>query len=120
MMTREEVAEIMVFCKDAGISYKSRLHELGIPEWKFYASKSRYARQEEANEESGAFLQLGAGDSFAPAPSFAATAGRKPRSKRDIQPSKMLHIELRTPNGTIMRIQGEMSPEFIQSIVAHV
>ena len=42
-MTREEVAEVMTYCKKNGISYKTRLAELGIPAWKFYDSKSRYA-----------------------------------------------------------------------------
>ena len=69
-MSKEEVAEIMTYCKEKGISYKSRLEELGIPAWKFFDSKSRYAKD---------------------------------------QPQKMMSIELRTPNGTMMRIQGEMT-----------
>ena len=43
MMSKEEVAEILTYCKEKGISYKSRLVELGIPEWKFYEGKSRSA-----------------------------------------------------------------------------
>ena len=30
MMSKEEVAEIITYCKEKGISYKSRLAELGI------------------------------------------------------------------------------------------
>ena len=35
MMSKEEVAEIMTYCKENGGSYKSRLSELGIPSWNF-------------------------------------------------------------------------------------
>lgn len=48
MMTREEVAEVITFCKKNDISYKARLAELGIPAWKFYDSKSRYALEQES------------------------------------------------------------------------
>ena len=113
-MTREEVAEVITFCKKNDISYKARLAELGIPAWKFYDSKSRYALEQESSEAKGEFLQLYAGDSSVPMPSFAATSGRKAKGRKD---SRMLSIELRTPNGTMMRIQGEMSQDFIQSII---
>ena len=44
MMTREEVAEVITYCKENGISYKERLTELGIPIWKFYDSKAQYVQ----------------------------------------------------------------------------
>ena len=40
MMTREEVAEVITYCKKNDVSYKTRLAELGIPVWKFYGRKS--------------------------------------------------------------------------------
>lgn len=76
-MTREEVAEVITFCKKNDISYKARLAELGIPAWKFYDSKSRYALEQESSEAKGEFLQLYDGGSSVPMPSFAATSGRK-------------------------------------------
>ena len=39
-MTREEVVEIMNYCKEHKMTYKSRLEELNIPVWRFYDSKS--------------------------------------------------------------------------------
>ena len=63
MMTREEVAEVITYCKKNDISYKARLAELGIPAWKFYDSKSRYALEQESSEAKGEFLQLYAGGS---------------------------------------------------------
>ena len=45
-MTREEVVEIMNYCKEHKMTYKSRLEELNIPVWRFYDSKSRYAAEQ--------------------------------------------------------------------------
>ena len=117
MMTREEVAEVMTYCKKNNISYKTRLAELGIPAWKFYDSKSRYALEQESSEAKGEFLQLYSGGTSVPMPSFAATSGRKAKGRKEASSSQMLSIELRTPSGTMMRIQGEMSRDIIQSII---
>ena len=117
MMSKEEVAEIMTYCKEKGISYKSRLEELGIPAWKFFDSKSRYAKEQtESPSLNGEFLQLTSGGAFVPMPSFAATTGRGFSRKKE-QSQKMMSIELRTPNGTMMRIQGEMTLQYVQAII---
>lgn len=117
MMSKEEVAEIMTYCKEKGISYKSRLEELDIPAWKFFDSKARYAKeQSESPASSGEFLQLTSGGAFVPMPSFAATTGRGFSRKKE-QSQKMMSIELRTPNGTMMRIQGEMTLQYVQAII---
>ena len=50
-MTREEVAEIMNYCKEHKVTYKSRLEELNIPVWRFYDSKSRYAAVHESLDD---------------------------------------------------------------------
>ena len=117
MMTREDVAEVITYCKKNSTSYKARLAELGIPSWKFYDSKSRYALEQESSEARGEFLQLYDGGSSVPMPSFAATSGRKAKDRKEASASQMLSIELHTPNDTMMRIQGEMGQDFIQSII---
>ena len=89
----------------------------GYTAWKFYDSKSRYALEQESSEAKGEFLQLYDGGSSVPMPSFAATSGRKAKGRKEAAASQMLSIELRTPNGTMMRIQGEMGQDFIQSII---
>lgn len=118
MMTREEVAEIITYCKDRGITYKSRLIELGIPEWKFFDSKARYAKEQaESQSAGGEFLQLSAGGAFVPMPSFASATGRKPKSKKSDTQAQMMSIELKTPGGTLMRIQGEFDASFLKAII---
>ena len=44
MMTKEEVASIVKYCNDNGVSYKVRLSELGVPEWKFFESRGAMLR----------------------------------------------------------------------------
>ena len=39
-MTQEEVVEIMNYCKEHKMTYKSRLEELNIPVWRFYGKHS--------------------------------------------------------------------------------
>ena len=46
MMTKEEVASIVKYCNDNGVSYKASLSELGVPEWRFFEIKRRYAKEQ--------------------------------------------------------------------------
>ena len=118
MMTREEVAEIITYCKDRGVTYKSRLIELGIPEWRFFESKARYAKEQTETQSSGGeFLQLSAGGTFVPMPSFASTTGRRSKAKKSDARAQMMSIELKTPRGTLMRIQGEFDASFLKAII---
>ena len=55
-MTREEVAEIINYCQTNQVTYKARLQELGIPTWKFYDAKAKYAEEEVYENAQGAFV----------------------------------------------------------------
>lgn len=56
-MTKEEVASIVKYCDDNGVSYKARLSELGVPEWKFFESKRRCATEQASSASTaGEFL----------------------------------------------------------------
>lgn len=58
-MTREEVVEIMSYCKEYKVTYKLRLEELNIPVWRFYDSKSRYAAEQLSGKSAqGEFIEL--------------------------------------------------------------
>ena len=116
-MTKGEVASIVKYCNDNGVSYKARLSELGVPEWRFFESKRHYAKEQASSaSHSVEFLQLTAGGDFIPMPAFAAKTGRG-FSKKNSQAPRMVSVELRTPNGTTMRIQGELDKEYLQSII---
>lgn len=119
MMTKEEVAEIIHYCKINGVTYKDRLKELNIAAWKFYDYKAKYAAEESSAPVEGAFLQLMGSSEVVPMPSFVAKCGKKPKSKLSSSSSsvKNLSIELRTPIGTMMRISGDMDSNILQSII---
>ncbi len=57
-MTKEEVAGIVAYCEEKKISYKQRLDELGIPTWKFYDSKRKFAPKLGYGANYGEFLPL--------------------------------------------------------------
>lgn len=102
-MTREEVVEIMNYCKEHKVTYKSRLEELNIPVWRFYDSKSRYAAEQSSGKSvQGEFIELPHRGSFVPVPSFAGTSGRKQKS---------------TPAGGAIRICGELNEKELFSII---
>lgn len=116
-MTQEEVASVMYYCKEHGVSYKARLSELGIPEWRFYSSKARCAKAQ-SEDRSGEFIQLNAGGPLVPLPSFAPRNTRSSsKEKKNQHSSKEIRVELRTPTGTLIHIQGEMNESFLQTII---
>ena len=90
-------------------------------EWKFYDSKYKYAIQERKDSGKGRFLQLkpGSDGSLAPFPSFdSPKTGRKAdRPGSSSAPASILSVELQTSTGTMMRIQGDMTPEHLAAII---
>ena len=114
-MTREEVAEIIMYCKEHNVTYKSRLAELNIPVWRFYESKSRYAAEQSCgNTSKGDFIELPQSGTFIPVPSFAGHSGRRPKGE---SLSGLKNIEIRTSKGDTIRIQGELSTQELHSII---
>lgn len=111
-MTREEVAEIIMYCKEHKVTYKSRLAELNIPVWRFYDSKSRYAEELSClNTSKGDFIELGQSGTFIPIPSFTGQNDRN--SKRESSSG----FKIRTSKGDAIRIQGELSLQELYSII---
>lgn len=115
-MTREEVVEIMNYCKEHKVIYKSRLEELNIPVWRFYDSKSRYAAEQSSGKSAqGEFIELPHSGFFVPVPSFAGTTGRKQKSI-PATPSGLKETEIRTSAGVAIRICGELATQVIHYI----
>ena len=115
MLTREEIAEIVQYCKEKGVSYKSRLKEIGIAEWRFYESKRRYAEAQASERESGEFLQLVRGNDSFPEP--VLTDRKTGRGRRSGQESIPMSIEMRTQTGAVLRIRGNLDAAMIQAII---
>lgn len=54
-MTKEEDVEIITYCEEQKVSYKTRLQELDIPLWKFYDAKRKHIAND---NDFGGFLEL--------------------------------------------------------------
>ena len=74
-------------------------------------SHLRYLGRSIRESTGGEFLHLLPQGAFVPNP---IKPGRSGRATRIPQSGSLLSIELRTPNGTMMRIQGEMSGKLLQ------
>lgn len=114
-MTREEIAAIEAYCDDNKISRKNRLAELGISEWQFYSSKRHYAPSRDGVNVGG-FLQLEPGGAFLPDPIRPARS-RSARQKESERGTVPVSIELKTPNGTVMRISGELTGNELHEVI---
>ena len=115
MMTKEEVAEIVSYCEEKKTSYKQRLAELGINAWTFYDAKRKYAPKQEG-DNAGEFLQLIPGGSFLPNP-IKPSRSRSAKQKNAEQNVVSVSIELRTPTGTMMRINGNLTGRELKDII---
>ena len=115
MLTRKEIAEIVQYCKENGVTYKSRLKEIGISEWRFYESKRRYAEAQASERESGEFLQLVRGNNSFPEP--VLTNRKAGKSRKSGYESIAMSIEMRTQTGAVLRIQGNLDATMIQAII---
>ena len=115
MLTREGIAEIVQYCKEHRVSYKSRLKEIGIPEWRFYESKRRYAEAQASERESGEFLQLVRGNDSFPEP--VLTNRKAGKGRKSGYESIPMSIEMRTQTGAVLRIQGNLDATMIQAII---
>ncbi len=118
MMTREEILAIDQYCQEHKVSIQKRLNELGIPFWRFYKAKHKYKLEDESSSGTGAFVQLPSGV-FGPGnmPTRSTRRRTSASNEQSIQES-YLTIEVRTPCGTAMRIQGNMTAAHLREIIS--
>lgn len=117
MMTKEEVLEIVAYCKEHEVSYKTRLKELGASEWSFYEAKRRYRMQERKSGHSkGEFLQLSSKGRFVPS-SITEIEGDKARTTEE---KGDLKIECQTSRGGMLRIQGRIPSSMLAVLIQNL
>lgn len=110
MMSKEEIASIVLYCKENNVSFKDRLSELRITPWRFYEAKSKYSKG--AKDE---LLAIGSKGRFIACPDL--TKKRIHAKKDSALLCSNVSIELQSANGTIMRIQGDLSNSQLESII---
>ena len=114
MMTKEEVASIVLHCTAQKVSFKSRLEELGIAQWRFYEAKGRYEKAKDACSPNE-LLELGDKGTFIPCPPLTRKAKKASASQSETNCN--LNIELQTAGGVMIRIQGELDSSQLRSII---
>jgi len=79
MMTKEEIASIVLYCKDNNVSFKDRLRELGITPWRFYEAKASMHKNN--NNE---LLEIGNKGNFIPCPDLTRKCShvKEPKMKK--------------------------------------
>ncbi len=103
MMTKEEVTNIETYCQMHKVSYSKRLKELGVPTWKFYEYKSRYASEPQVGKAE--FVQITDGGTYVPAARLESTRRARIGSFA-MQSTNHLSIEICLAKGTMLRVQG--------------
>lgn len=123
MLTKEEVTEIVLHCQSEHITYTQRLKELGIPEWMFYASKSRQAKVQKEDDNIGEFVQLPASGTFAPAPALERTRGAKSQEAETVQ-AENVRLRFEGKSGVTLLMELPSDPRLlsvaIQNFLGHV
>ena len=114
MLTREEIADIVQYHNEHGVTYKSRLKEIGISEWRFYESKRRYTEVQAGERAAGGFLQLVRGNSCQEPMLTSRKTGRVRKSEHEFGP---MSIGMRTQIGTVLQIQGNLDATMAQAII---
>ena len=94
---------------------QTALAELGINAWTFYDAKRRYAPKQDG-DNAGEFLQLIPGGSFLPNP-IKPSRSRSAKQKTAEQNVVSVSIDLRTPTGTMMRINGNLTGRELKDII---
>lgn len=124
MLTREEVLEILNYCAEHKMSQQKRLEELGITKNVFYWYKRKYQKEDEcsASESKGEFIQLPTSGKFVPSAmppvKTSGIAAARSRSAKIANEGEVLRIELRTPSGLAMCIEGKVTAALLHELVA--
>ena len=117
MLTKQEMEEIVQYCQENGKSFKERLIELNIPAWKFYDARKKYCYRDSSK---GHFLQLQPSNADEISEFFGASAPKtrtSHRSSRKENEVALVHIEMKTATGSLLRIQGEFTSKVLQDII---
>ena len=114
MLTREQIEEIQVESRQKGVSIRRLLEEKGIPAHQYFWWKRKYSKQEVAE---GFLPVAGAMPPAVMSGMMTGSGAPHGKSKTDPYSENWMNIELRTVNGTDMRIQGGLTPAMVYTIL---
>ena len=113
MLTREQIEEIQAESREKGVSIKKLLDERGIPSHQYLWWKKKYARE----AVPAGFVPVAGAMPPAVMSVMSSCGIPHGKSKSDPAAENWMNIELRTVNGTDMRIQGGLTPAMIYTIL---
>lgn len=120
MLSKEEVLDIIAYCKENNVNRKDRLSELGIGEWSFYEARRRYLKEEaELGMAEGRFVLLRSTGGFVQESITEMERAVNPGKRVKSEPTE-IKIECQTPRGGIFRMTGEISREFLSTILQSI
>ncbi len=127
-MTREDILEIDTHCAKRGISRAAYLRELGLSQNAYYNARRRYlgdfkelsndlmAEGSSTNQpQAGSFLPIQFTRDTPPATPKRTRSRRK--QEQELANGNTLLIEMRTPSGTELRIQGQINIKMLKEII---
>jgi len=118
MLTREQILEIDRYCSEHKVTLERYFKEHDVSRHQYFVWKRKYRQEDEQGSMSGAFVQLCPGGEFvSPMMAPPKTSGRSKATKSQVAES-YLTVEIRTPSGTAMRIQGSMTAAHLREIIA--
>lgn len=113
MITREQIEEIQTESREKGVSIRRLLEEKGIPAHQYFWWRRKYSKQEVAE----GFLPVAGAMPPAVMGGMTGSGASHGKSKTDPASENWMNIELRTVNGTDMRIQGGLTPAMVYTIL---
>ena len=118
MLTREQILEIDRYCSEHKVTLERYFEEHDVSRHQYFVWKRKYRQEDEQGSMAGAFVQLCPGGEFvSPMMAPPKTSGRAKAAKAQATES-YLTVEIRTPSGTAMRIQGSMTAAHLREIIA--
>lgn len=120
MLSKEEVLDIIAYCKENNVNRKDRLAELGIGEWSFYEARRRYLKEEiESGKNDGHFVQLRSTGGFVQESITEMERAVNPGKRVKSVPAE-IKIECQTPRGGMLRMTGMITREFLSTILQSI
>ena len=113
-MTREEIAAIDRECEERHTSQQNYLESHGIAKHQYYRWKRRYREEDEQSLVPAGFVPMMPG--AAPAVPSPKSRSKQQKSRQDQE--SFLTVEIRTPCGSAMRIQGNMTAAHLREIIS--
>ena len=118
-MTEQEIRDIDAYCAEYSVSKDERLKELCINRNQFYYFRRKYNLG--TTSDLSANNPADISGSFIPVkfPGFSPPKPTRSSRKKDYEMAQgnTLTIEMRTPSGTELRIQGQINIKMLREII---